>query len=187
MSKILIFFSGIAASVLCLYSMNIYAQMSNVRDIRNKVFYTDFNLEKSVELIEEIEALNLAEPVIKAYAGSADILVAKHSWNPITKISFLKRGLKKVNEAVISDSKNIEIRFLRFYIENSLPRYLGLSDNLSMDKKVILSHLEDFPDLGLTRDIVSFISNYMVDWGECSKEEMEYITKSIVNLDLQKE
>jgi hypothetical protein len=155
--------------------------------VRNKIFYSEFDLEKSKELLSEINALQLTSPIIKAYIGATETLAAKYSWNPINKISFLNNGLKKVNEAVGIDLENIEIRFLRFYIENSLPQYLGLSDHLSEDKQIIISHLEHLPSLGLTKDIALFINKYMVDSGQCSTEELNQMNSSLSELQFEED
>ena len=175
-------FSGFLAVSIFLCSISTFAQLSNMTDVRNKIFYGDFDLDKSIQLISDINSLNLTDPIVKAYTGASEMLVAKHSWNPITKISFLKHGLSKVNEAVMSDNENIEIRFLRFYIENSLPKYLGLSDNLYADKKKIITHLDSLSELGLTKDIALYINKYMIDSGKCTNEEIERINSSIVRL-----
>ncbi len=175
-------FKIIIIGIVCLSATRSYGQLSSINDIRSKIFYSDFNLDKSVQLISDIESLNLTDPIIQAYTGASELLVAKYSWNPISKISFLKNGVSKVNQAVSSDDENIEIRFLRFYIENSLPKYLGLSRNLSVDKDIIVSHLENLADLGLTKDIALYINQYMIDSGQCSAEDIEHISKSISKL-----
>ena len=84
-------FLGIIAS--CSFSTTSFAQLGNISDIRNRIFYSDFDLNKSVQLIREINSLNLTDPIVKAYAGASEMLAAKHSWNPISKVTFLKNGL----------------------------------------------------------------------------------------------
>lgn len=175
----------IIVGVLCLFSTSGFSQLRNINDVRNKIFYSEFNLDKSLQLISDIKSLNLTDPIIKAYVGATEMLAAKYSWNPISKISFLKNGINKVNEAVSNDTENIEIRFLRFYIENSLPKYLGLSHDLSADKEIIIRHLENLADLNITKDIALYINEYMIDSGQCSKEEIEQITKSIAKLQFE--
>ncbi len=182
MRKAFSVFGLVVVGIVCLSSVHSYAQLNSINDIRNEIFYSDLNLDKSIQLISDIESLNLTAPIIQAYTGASELLVAKYSWNPIAKISFLKKGVSKVNEAVNNDTENIEIRFLRFYIENSLPKYLGLSRNMSADKEIIVSHLENLADLGLTKDIVLYINQYMIDSGQCSAEDIEHISKSISKL-----
>lgn len=182
MKRSIYFSVSIAISILSICSTSSHAQMSNMTDIRNKIFYNDFNLDKSIQLISEINSLNLTDPIVKAYTGASEMLAAKYSWNPISKFSFLKNGLSKVNEAVISDDENVEIRFLRFYIENSLPKYLGLNKHLIGDKKIILEHLDSLSELGLTKDIALYINKFMIDHGKCTDEEITQINSSIEKL-----
>jgi len=185
MSKKLNLFGLTTILLVCICYASGFTQLNNVNDVRNKIFYSEFDLEKSITLLSEINALNLTSPIVKAYIGATEMLAAKYSWNPINKISFLKNGLKKVNEAVGVDIENIEIRFLRFYIENSLPKYLGLSDHLSEDKKIIIEHLENLSSLGLTKDIALFINKYMADSGQCSPEELNQVNQSITSLQFE--
>lgn len=56
-----------------------------------------------MQLISDIKPLNLTDPIIKAYTGVTEMLAAKYSWNPISKISFLKNGINKINKAVSND------------------------------------------------------------------------------------
>jgi hypothetical protein len=163
-------------------TMNSYSQIDDISDIRNKVFYSEFNLDKSLALIEQINLLDLSDPMVKAYNGASKLLVAKYSWNPLDKISFLRGGIKNINSAVSGDLGNIEIRFLRFYIENSLPKHLGLSAHLIDDKKMIINHLDHMTSLSLTKDIAIFINQYMIDYGNCSVEEISQISNSISRL-----
>ena len=173
-------------AIISMCNMSSYAQMSTIDDVRNKIFYSDFDLEKSIALISEINTLNIGEPIVRAYEGATEMLAAKHSWNPISKISFMKDGVNNINEAVIGDGANIEIRFLRFYIENSLPHYLGLSKNIEIDKKVIIDHIDSIGQIGISRDIAIYINQYMIDSGKCTSDEIKKISESIANLHFDK-
>jgi len=173
---------SLSLAIVCMSSVNAHAQVITINDVRNKVFYSDFNLEKSISLIHEINTLNIAEPVVKAYEGATEMLAAKYSWNPVSKWAYLKGGIGKINEAVTSDELNIEIRFLRFYIENSLPHYLGLSKNTDTDKKVILDNIGTINQLGISKDIALFINQYMIDSGKCSSEEITSINEYMAKL-----
>jgi len=186
MNKKLVAIALICLVILCILPNTSKAQIVSIADIRNQIFYADFDLDRSFSLINDINSLGLTDPIVNAYIGATELLVAKYSWNPITKISFLKNGLRKVNEAVTVDSENIEIRFLRFYIQNSLPRYLGLSDDLTSDKEVIIDQLGDLSNLGLTRDIVLYINQYMIDSGQCTIEELEEIDDVVANLEFER-
>ena len=49
--------------------------------------------------------------VILAYKASSRALMARYSWNPYNKLSYLKESMKFFRKAVKADAENIEIRF----------------------------------------------------------------------------
>lgn len=77
----------------------------------------------------------------KAYCGAAWALKAKHSSNPIKKLEHLKTGLAKLNDAVVSDAINVEIRFLRFSVEENIPSMVSFTSHIEDDKKMIIGAL----------------------------------------------
>ncbi len=131
--------------IRCLYSaflllllnpLNSIAQdINNVRSAFHKsindkkaaeTFYTSMNRNKSTD------------PLMLAYLGGSKAMMAKHVWNPVSKLSYLKGGLSNLNRAISSNSDNLEIRFIRFSIEHYIPSYLGLSSHLENDKAKML-------------------------------------------------
>lgn len=79
-------------------------------------------------------------PLMKAYNGVALAILAKHSWNPYTKLENVKSGLKNINEAVNSHSSDLEIRFLRFSVEENIPSVVPFTSHIDEDKKFILKN-----------------------------------------------
>ncbi|MEQ8927606.1 MAG: hypothetical protein RLO81_17450 [Fulvivirga sp.] len=148
---------------------------STITEIREELFYTDFDLDKCNEFYKKLAAFKQETPNIAAYEASAMALVAKHSWNPITKISSIREAMKLMSDAVNKDQTNLEIRFLRLYIENSLPDYLGMKDNIEEDKKAILSNIQWLDTSDLNADIVKYILNYMSSAVTCTTEEIKII------------
>lgn len=80
--------------------------------------------------------------LFKAYYGTGKALQAKHGWNPLTRFNLAKEAAAELNAAVTAESKNLEIRFLRFSFEANAPSLLGLTLHTTEDKKWILSHLD---------------------------------------------
>ncbi|HEY1045880.1 MAG TPA: hypothetical protein VGF79_05535 [Bacteroidia bacterium] len=81
------------------------------------------------------------EAIGKAYCGAAWALKAKHGNNPIKKLEHLKTGLTKLNDAVVSDAINVEIRFLRFSVEENIPSLVSFTSHIDDDKKMIIGAL----------------------------------------------
>lgn len=148
--------------------------------IREELFYSDFDLEKCFEYYSKVESHKQISPVITAYEAAAKALIAKHSWNPITKVSSLKEAMALLNKAVDLDKMNLEIRFLRLYIENSLPSYLGMKDNIAEDKKLIIGNIQLLDSLGLNSDIIQYILKYMSTEVACTSDEMQVLKARLI-------
>lgn len=132
-----------------------------VREVRNELFYTDFNFDKCLEYYNRIVKLNVKTPLIQAYQAAAQSLMAKHSWNPVSKFTYLKDAQELLNKAVMEDKDNPEIRFLRLYIQRSIPSYMGMSKDIAEDKQAILDNLDKLDIQELGQDIADYIARYM--------------------------
>ena len=135
--------------------------LDKIKAIRNELFYTDFDFDKCVKYYNFIVDQHDDSPLVQAYLAAAKSLMAKHTWNPINKISYLKDGLALLNKAVAADKENPEIRFLRLYIQRSIPSYMGLSGDIEEDKKIIIKHLDRLDVQELGEDLTAYIATYM--------------------------
>jgi hypothetical protein len=79
--------------------------------------------------------------IFKAYNGGAVAILAKHQSNPYKKIEYLKKGLKIINSAVLLDAADVEIRFVRFAVEENIPGFISFTSHIEADKKMLLSNL----------------------------------------------
>jgi hypothetical protein len=84
-----------------------------------------------------------ASPIYKAYNGASYALLAKHYNNPYTKLESLKKGLKIINQAAEEDVNDIEIRFIRFSVEEHIPSFVSFTSHLAEDKARILSGIKN--------------------------------------------
>jgi len=96
-------------------------------------------------LYEKIYLLKEKTPVVIAYQGVAEALLAKVVLNPFTKINYLKTSRDNLQQAVNQAPENIEIRFLRFSTQYYLPYIMGFSSNLLEDKAALLKILNHLP------------------------------------------
>lgn len=152
-----------------------FAQNTSLNSIREDLFYSTFDLKKSVQFYESCSNVLERTPIIQAYTAAAEALIAKHSWNPIQKFSHLDRAVDALEEAIELDQKNLEIRFLRLYIQRSIPSYLGMSKNMDEDKKMLLDHIETLQHMELDPNVYAYIINYMTSPDVVSSSEVQVI------------
>lgn len=80
---------------------------------------------------------NQSNNTLKAYHGASYAFKAKHGSNPIKKLDNLKKGLKIINDAVLYDAINIELRFIRLSVEEHIPSFVSFKSHIEDDKKMI--------------------------------------------------
>lgn len=133
---------------------------------------------KSVE--SKQTALNLLSVLEKqeqsafviGYAGATKMIMAKHVFNPITKLNYFNAGKKMLNKAIAKDNNNVELVFLRYATQVSAPSILGYTSNINTDKKKILLGLNNGKvDEQLAKTIISFMKQQ-----ELTPEEKQQIT-----------
>lgn len=105
------------------------------------------------------------EALYKAYNGTAWGFKAKHSANPVKKLEYVKKGLALLNEAVLADAINVEIRFLRFSVEENIPSIVSFKSHVEADKKMIIGSLSP------THAFYSTMKAYMLKSKNLTEEE----------------
>ena len=92
---------------------------------------------------EKLQSLtqNQTSAVLKAYNGASFAILAKHQGNPYKKLEFLKKGLGIINSAVLLDADEIEIRYVRFAIEENIPNFVSFTSHIESDKKMLIGNL----------------------------------------------
>jgi hypothetical protein len=101
---------------------------------------------KSEEYVNSLKALslkqnNLGQPLKTAYFGAAEMVSAQYKLLPNKKIATFNNGKKILDQALKSDSLNVEIRYLRFTIQSNCPSFLGYNKNIESDKQFIIKNL----------------------------------------------
>lgn len=151
-----------------------YASSPNLNVIRSEFHKAALDPEKIVSFHTYISNIDDNEPILKAYRATSEALMAQITWNPVEKYQQLQKFEELINDAVKNDPDNIEIRFLRFSVEYSIPRFLGASKNLMEDKHMILSNLERVGSLELDPYFTRYILYFLKETNLC---EPEYLVK----------
>jgi hypothetical protein len=99
-------------------------------------------------------------PLLLAYYGATQSLVAKHSWNPYTKMDYLAKSQSTLQKAIALKPQDAEMRFLRFSIQYYVPKFLGYSKNLEEDKNVILKNIDRCQE-----NVRGVIARFLIDSG----------------------
>lgn len=71
--------------------------------------------------LEKVNKLSPTDYEVLAYLGSTKTMIARDSWNPLTKMNYVNEGIRLLDRAVDRDPNNIIIRFVRINNSLSLP------------------------------------------------------------------
>jgi hypothetical protein len=92
------------------------------------------------------------------YTGAAKMMMAKHAFNPFTKISNFNTGKRLLNTAIKKEKGNTELIFLRYANQVSAPSFLGYDDNIEDDKQQLFRDLASRQvDEHLAKTVIAFL------------------------------
>lgn len=127
------------------------------QNIRNMYAKSVESKQTAQNLLAVLEKQEQSAFVI-GYAGATKMIMAKHVFNPITKLNYFNTGKKMLNKAILKDNNNVELVFLRYATQVSAPSILGYNSYIEADKKQILKGLSSHQiDEQLARTIISFM------------------------------
>lgn len=148
-----------------------FAQDLSLPDIRKQYVQGAENEETAEKLLKALKAADT--PVTLAYKGAAQAVMAKYATLPSKKYSLAKKGLEMIDNAIAKDPENIEIRYLRFTIQENVPGFLGLSGDMDKDKAVIVKNVSKRKEYQIDDAFLKEMVLFMIDSEECSDEEIE--------------
>jgi hypothetical protein len=87
------------------------------------------------------------KPVIYAYNAAAEMTKANHSNWPISKLQYFNAGKSRLENAVKKYPNLLEIRYVRYAVQNGSPSFLGYKGDMLTDKQKIKKELtaQDWP------------------------------------------
>jgi hypothetical protein len=107
------------------------------KEFKNAVY----NDKLTNQLCQVLISSKQQDALTQAYIAYFTALKAKHVSNPYAKIEYVRNFDRAIKKAVELAPDNLEIRFLRFSVQDNLPSYLGFSKELEVDKKIIVQQL----------------------------------------------
>ena len=122
-------------------------------------------------LLLTLSKMKKLSPLALAYQACLETLKAKQLWNPLDKLALAKQSQETFAKAIYENPESLEIRFLRYSIQLSLPSYLNLSKDLATDKSKIIKLIQDKEARNIGKENLQRIINFMLQNGQCNTEE----------------
>jgi hypothetical protein len=124
----------------------LYAKSGENKDICKKLY------EKLAEIDEKNQNLLLG------YKGAVLAEMAKHEKDAPKKLKFFKEGKRKLEQAILNDLENIELRFLRLSIQLHTPDALRYNGQIANDKAFIQDNLSKVKNENLKKSISDYMA-----------------------------
>ena len=152
-----------------LYAYDIHALNYNEVETLRSTYYLGVEDEDYIDSLEVLVESIFGSDTSKysalgfAYLGGINALKSKHAFWPFTKMNYLNDSMEHFAKAIKKDSKNLEIRFMRFSILYYVPGILGYGEEQEEDLKVIYDLLisKNYPDNN--PEIIKGIIQFVID------------------------
>lgn len=154
-------------------------QALELDEIRHNFYMTTLDYKHAFPLIEKLDSIQKPNAIQLAYKAATEAILAKPGWNVFKKMHHLKRSRKYFSMAVNQDMKDLEIRFLRLAVEHHIPKYLGYSKNIQIDKSVIMDNIDLFKMKDLPQEITNYIITFSIQSGIYTEEEVDHVRHAL--------
>ncbi len=152
------------------------ASHNDLSEVRNLYMAAAAQEASCVKLVNSLNNINAREQATLAgYKACGTMMMANYQINPISKLNSFNEGKKLLDQCVSWDVNNTELRFLRFSAQCESPAFLGYTDNIEMDKSLILRTFPYLNDIELQQ----MIRNYMVESDRLTMAEKRVFTKPL--------
>jgi hypothetical protein len=135
-----------------------YAYDPSQRDIRILYQQASTKSEACDKLVSMLQSYNENNnPLLAGYKACATMMMANYVFNPFRKMSYFSKGKNLLEKSIEKQKDNIELRFLRFAVQTSVPSFLRYGSSIMQDKSIIINAVPKLKDLQLKHLIVSFL------------------------------
>ena len=101
---------------------------------------------KAVKFLSRAYENNKKDYETMCYLGSATTMMAKTTWNPMKKMSYVNKGAALMDKAVRKDSDNVSVRMTRAFNSKQLPSFLERGHLALEDFEYLAGLIEKNPE-----------------------------------------
>ena len=102
---------------------------------------------KAVEFLARAHDSNTKDYETMCYLGSATTMMARTTWNPVKKMSYVNKGTGFMDKAVRKDPDNVSVRLTRAFNSKNLPSFLERGHIALEDFEYLAGLIAKNPDL----------------------------------------
>ncbi|MCA5005752.1 hypothetical protein [Sphingobacterium bovistauri] len=142
-------------TLICLVLSSLIAIAVDSDLYRKNLALAPTNKKLCYDMITDLEAHGKDKKLL-GFLGAYTMIKANHQLNPINKLSSFNKGKKILENAIKASPTDVELRYVRYAIQSSIPSFLGYNHNLSEDKELLQKQLS-YCAPSLQSDIIKLI------------------------------
>lgn len=146
----------ISLLILFLSLIEVKAQGLDMKDIRIEFKY---GVKDEDVCLENLKLLRkyANSSVEKGYLAAYQIFMAKHTFNPLKKMSHFNKGKDDLEQLIANEPDDVELRYIRLCIQFYSPKILGYQSNIEEDKLYVMNNLYKLKDMDTRRLIYDYL------------------------------
>ncbi|MDP3567491.1 hypothetical protein [Sediminibacterium sp.] len=154
-----------------IFSVSVSSDLKKVR-----LHFTQMSKqEASVTSIKELTLTSKEIPATlkRAYYAAAEMASAQYKISPVAKVNVFNSGKKILEATILSDTSNLEIRYIRYTIQENAPAFLGYKKNIQADKLFLIKNVNNVKSTD--PELFSSVYAYLLTYGKLSQQEKAFI------------
>ncbi len=124
--------------VVILFRLFAVNDCSSLHDLRSH-FHDMKSGEKVDEFLKKYSGVNCKKAV--PYIAVAEMLQAKYAFLPTAKFFHFRSGKEKLENYISENPNDIEARYVRLLVQINAPSFIGYSDKIEEDLKILKSRI----------------------------------------------
>ncbi|MGD1844653.1 MAG: hypothetical protein ACFB10_04590 [Salibacteraceae bacterium] len=164
-------------AMLCLVALwgSPAAQELSLPEVRNQFVAAATSESAATELYKRLEkSKSELSIILMGYYGVMEARMAEYSSNPWKRYSYFSDGKERLENSILQQPNNTELRFLRFVLQTQVPEFLGYNENINEDKKIMLGALGKST---LSSDLEATIVSYLLSSTHCTEADKAVIKR----------
>ena len=150
-----------------------------VEELRKKFYASVESGKKAKSFLDELEnSPEKNEPITMGYLAAVRMVMAKHAFNPYSKFKYFIDGKNELETAIKASPNSVELRLIRFAIQDNAPFFLGYNQHIKADKDFLIKNLGSL-NKGASEDLQlkKYIIDYLTKSSHITEEEKQAINK----------
>lgn len=157
--------------------LSVFTSGTDLVELRKQLDQAANNSRIADQLNDRLKELDekKAEPVMLGFKAISNMILAKHAFNPMSKVSHFKKGKRILESAIARDPKNPELIFFRYTTQVNVPAMLNYSSNLTTDRRLLVEFLESASKAPKDVDLYKRIKKYLLTNKPGTKAESDLL------------